>query len=106
MGKKRAKELKALMYLECTAKSPDTVNQAFFQIISSLMTKDRERAAKVEKLYHKELKQEQKNEKKLEKEKRKQSLKNKSKENNAATSTTASAPSPSSSSSALPSGSQ
>lgn len=70
-GIKRAKELKALMYLECTAKQPDTVNQAFYQIISNLIQKDKDRKVKVEKLYQKELKEEQKLEKKLEKQRKK-----------------------------------
>jgi len=65
MGKKRAKEIKARLYIECTAKELDTVNEVFRSALRIVMDPLRERKKIVEKLAKKEEADEKKIEKKI-----------------------------------------
>jgi len=67
MGKKRAKEIKAKAYLECTAKDLTSVNEVFRSAIKIVMDPLKEYKKKVEKLAKKEIEEEAKLMKKLEK---------------------------------------
>jgi small GTP-binding protein len=70
-GEKRAKEIKARRYLECTAKSPDTVGKLITESIQIVLEQDKLRKATVEKQYKKEKKMEDKIAAALEKERKK-----------------------------------
>jgi len=72
MGQKRAKEIKALAYLECNAKDIKSVNEIFAQALKIVMDPLKERKKEVAKLAKKEEEQEVKLQKKIEKEKIKQ----------------------------------
>jgi len=72
MGQKRAKEIKALAYLECNAKDIKSVNEIFAQALKIVMDPLKERKKEVAKLAKKEEEQEAKLQKKIEKEKIKQ----------------------------------
>jgi len=72
MGQKRAKEIKALAYLECNAKDIKSVNEIFAQSLKIVMDPLKERKKEVAKLAKKEEEQEVKLQKKIEKEKIKQ----------------------------------
>jgi len=69
MGQKRAKEIKALAYLECNAKDIKSVNEIFAQALKIVMDPLKERKKEVAKLAKKEEEQEVKLQKKIEKEK-------------------------------------
>jgi len=53
-GQKRAKELKALNYVECTSKDPHSVNNVFLEAIRVIMERDRKRKLKDKKNAKKE----------------------------------------------------
>jgi len=72
MGQKRAKEIKALTYLECSARDIKSVNDVMAQAIKIVMDPLKERKKEVAKLAKKEEAEEAKLQKKLEKEKQKQ----------------------------------
>ncbi|PRP76942.1 hypothetical protein PROFUN_06220 [Planoprotostelium fungivorum] len=67
VGKKRAKEIKAEAYIECSAKDLSSVNNVFVQAIHVVMDPLRERRKVVAKLAKKETEEEKKIEKKIEK---------------------------------------
>lgn len=54
-GQKRAKEIKALTYVECSAKDLASVTNVFRTTITFLLDKDAKQRAKVQKQYKKEL---------------------------------------------------
>jgi len=62
-GAKRAKELKAQTYIECTSKDPQSVNNVFIEAIRVIMERERKRKQKDKK----NLKKEEEMEKKLKK---------------------------------------
>jgi len=68
-GQKRAKELKALNYVECTSKSPQSVNNVFVEAIRVVMEKERKRKIKDKKNLKKEEELERKYKKQMEKKK-------------------------------------
>jgi len=83
MGQKRAKEIKAQLYLECTAKDVPSVNDMFKQALKIVMDPLKAQKKVVEKLAKKENEEEKKFEKKVEKARKKleeQELKAKTKE--------------------------
>jgi len=83
MGKKRAKEIKARFYIECTAREILSVNEVFKQALKIVMDPLKAQKKVVEKLAKKEETEEKKMEKKVEKARKKieeQELKGKSKE--------------------------
>eukprot|EP01118_Nematostelium_gracile_P015675 TRINITY_DN6323_c0_g1_i1.p1 TRINITY_DN6323_c0_g1~~TRINITY_DN6323_c0_g1_i1.p1 ORF type:complete len:245 (-),score=76.61 TRINITY_DN6323_c0_g1_i1:184-918(-) len=83
MGKKRAKEIKARLYLECNAKDVSSVNEVFKQALKIVMDPLKAQKKVVEKLAKKEETEEKKMEKKVEKARQKMEaheLKAKSKE--------------------------
>lgn len=71
MGEKRAKEIKARMYLECNAKDINSVNEIFRQSIKMIMDPLKQQKKQVAKLAKKEEADEKKLEKKAEKERKK-----------------------------------
>jgi len=71
MGQKRAKEIKAKAYIECSARDLSTVNNIFVEAIRVVMDPLKERKKQVEKLAKKEEEQEKKIEQKMEKERQK-----------------------------------
>jgi len=71
-GAKRAKEIKALAYVECSAKDINTVSNVFRTAVGFLLDKDDKARAKVQKQYKKELALEKKYEKKIAKQREKQ----------------------------------
>jgi small GTP-binding protein len=71
MGKKKAKEIKARLYLECTAREVDSVNQIFRQALKIVMDPLKERKKQVAKLAKKEEIEEKKMEEKVAKAKKK-----------------------------------
>jgi len=77
MGKKRAKEIKAKFYIECTAKNLDSVNEVFRSALKMVMDPLRERKKTVEKLAKKEEVEEKKIEKKIDQIRKKQEEKEK-----------------------------
>jgi len=70
-GEKRAKEIKAVKYLECTARDISSVTPVFRSACQYLMELDDKRKQKIAKLAKKELAVEKKIEKKMEKERAK-----------------------------------
>jgi small GTP-binding protein len=66
-GQKRAKELKAENYVECTSKNPQSVNNVFVEAIRVIMERDRKRKIKDKKNLKKEEEMERKYKKQLEK---------------------------------------
>jgi len=70
--KKRAKEIKAKHYIECSAKNLSSVNEVFRSALRVVMDPLKEKKKVVEKLAKKEEVEEQKNEKKMEKFRKKQ----------------------------------
>jgi len=72
MGQKRAKEIKAKCYIECSAKDVKSVNEVFIQAIRLVMDPLKEKKKEVAKLAKKEEVEEAKLQKKVEKEKQKQ----------------------------------
>ncbi len=70
-GKKRAKEIKAKAYLECSAKDIVSVNEVFAAAIRVIMDPLKDYKKMVAKLAKKEEAEEKKMEKKLEKERKK-----------------------------------
>lgn len=82
-GEKRAKEVKAKMYLECSSKQPESISKMMVGALSVVMERDALRRQKIEKQYKKEKKEEEKMEKKLKKleaEQREKEAKEKEKE--------------------------
>jgi len=71
MGQKRAKEIKAQLYLECSAKDIKSVNEVFCQALKLVMDPLKEKKKEVAKLAKKEEAEEQKIQKKMEKERQK-----------------------------------
>jgi len=67
MGKKRAKEIKARLYLECSARDVPSVNDVFRQAIKVVMDPLKAQKKVVEKLAKKEESEEKKMEEKMEK---------------------------------------
>lgn len=67
MGQKRAKEIKARLYLECSAKDLNSVNEVFRQSLKLIMDPVKEHKKVVAKLAKKEEAEEAKMEKKVEK---------------------------------------
>jgi len=67
VGKKRAKEIKARFYLECSARNVSSVNEVFRQAIKVVMDPLKAQKKAVEKLAKKEESEEKKMEQKLEK---------------------------------------
>jgi len=67
-GEKRAREIKAIKYLECTAKDISTVSNVFRQACKYLLDVEDKRKQKIAKLAKKELAYEKKYEKKMAKE--------------------------------------
>jgi len=67
VGKKRAKEIKARLYLECSAKDVESVNEVFRQAIKLVMDPLKAQKKVVEKLAKKETEEESKMQKKIEK---------------------------------------
>lgn len=65
LGQKRAKEIKALTYVECSARDVSSVINVFRQTITFLLDKDAKQRIKVQKQYKKELALEKKYEKQL-----------------------------------------
>mmetsp|Transcript_30200 Transcript_30200/g.84376 ORF Transcript_30200/g.84376 Transcript_30200/m.84376 type:complete len:237 (+) Transcript_30200:240-950(+) len=74
-GEKRAKEIKAIKYLECSAKDISSVTNVFRSACQYLLDIDSKRHQKVAKAAKKELALEKKYEKKMEKERAKQEKK-------------------------------
>lgn len=70
VGKKRAKEIRARLYLECSARDVKSVNEVMKQAIKLVMDPLKAQKKVVEKLAKKEISEEQKLEKKLEKAKK------------------------------------
>jgi len=66
LGKKRAKEIKARAYIECSARTVSSVNEVFQQAIKVVMEPLKQQKKLVAKLAKKELDDEKKLEKKLE----------------------------------------
>jgi len=77
VGKKRAKEIKAKLYLECSATDVPSVNEVFKQAIKVVMDPLKMQKKVVEKLAKKEISDEQKLEKKIEKIRKKEDDKQK-----------------------------
>jgi len=77
VGKKRAKEIKAREYVECSAKDVESVNNVFRTALKIVMDPLRERKKQVAKLAKKEEEMEKKMEKKVEKERKKMEEKEK-----------------------------
>jgi len=71
VGKKRAKEIKAREYVECSAKDVESVNNVFRTALKIVMDPLRERKKQVAKLAKKEEEMEKKMEKKIEKDRKK-----------------------------------
>ena len=67
-GEKRAKEIKAKFYVECTARDIKTVNEVFQKAVKVVMDPLKSQKKKVEKQAKEELKQEEKEMKKMQKE--------------------------------------
>jgi len=72
LGKKRAKEIKAKFYMECTAKNLETVNEVFRSALKVVMDPLKEKKKTVEKLAKKEEVEEKKMEKKIDQYRKKQ----------------------------------
>jgi len=70
-GKKRAKEIKAKLYMECNAKELGSVNEVFRSALKIVMDPLKEKKKTIAKLAKKEEEEERKFEKKLEKERKK-----------------------------------
>jgi len=70
-GKKRAKEIKAKFYIECSAKDLNTVNEVFRSALKIVMDPLKEKKKTIAKLAKKEEEEEKKMEKKIEKERKK-----------------------------------
>jgi len=66
-GQKRAKELKAENYVECTSKNPQSVNNVFVEAIRVIMERERKRKIKDKKNAKKEEELERKYRKQMEK---------------------------------------
>jgi len=66
-GQKRAKELKAENYVECTSKNPQSVNNVFVEAIRVIIERDRKRKIKDRKNLKKEEEQERKMKKHMDK---------------------------------------
>jgi len=66
-GQKRAKELKAENYVECTSKNPNSVNNVFVEAIRVIIERDRRRKIKDKKNLKKEEEMEKKMKKQMEK---------------------------------------
>lgn len=64
-GAKRAKEIKAHSYAECTSKEPPSVGKVVMEAVSIVIQADKDRKVKNEKQYKQELKKEEKEAKKL-----------------------------------------
>jgi len=67
VGRKRAKEIKARLYLECSARDINSVNEIFRQSLKLVMDPLKDQKKVVEKLAKKENEEEKKMEKKIEK---------------------------------------
>jgi len=72
VGKRRAKEIKAKLYLECSAKDVTTVNEVFKQAIKVVMDPLKQQKKVVEKLAKKEISEELKMQMKVEKARKKE----------------------------------
>eukprot|EP01100_Stratorugosa_tubuloviscum_P000904 TRINITY_DN11_c0_g1_i1.p1 TRINITY_DN11_c0_g1~~TRINITY_DN11_c0_g1_i1.p1 ORF type:complete len:230 (-),score=117.38 TRINITY_DN11_c0_g1_i1:84-773(-) len=64
-GQKRAKELKAMGYVECSARSIESVNTVFVEAIRVILEREKKRREKIAKAWKKEEAQEKKMEAKL-----------------------------------------
>ncbi|KAH3745714.1 Rho GTPase [Pelomyxa schiedti] len=64
-GEKRARDIRAKMYLECTSKNSESINAMMASALGIIMERDEERKRKIEKQYKKEKKEEEKLAKKL-----------------------------------------
>jgi len=64
-GEKRAKEIKAHTYVECTSREPASVGKVVMEAVSIVLEADKVRKQKNEKQYKKELVKEEKDAKKL-----------------------------------------
>eukprot|EP01105_Mastigella_eilhardi_P024931 TRINITY_DN6627_c0_g1_i1.p1 TRINITY_DN6627_c0_g1~~TRINITY_DN6627_c0_g1_i1.p1 ORF type:complete len:259 (-),score=80.04 TRINITY_DN6627_c0_g1_i1:62-796(-) len=65
-GDRRAKEVKAKKYLECSSKDPKSISKMMVEALQVLMERDRLRKSKIEKQFKKEKKEEDKLQRKLE----------------------------------------
>jgi len=80
VGQKRAKEIKARHYVECSARDVSSVNEVFLKALQVVMDPLKERKKTVAKLAKKEEAEEQKVERKLEKARKKQEEKERKKQ--------------------------
>jgi small GTP-binding protein len=71
-GQKRAKEIKAHTYVECTSKDPSSVGKVVMDAVSIVTEADKQRKVKNEKQYKQELKKEEKEAKKIAKAQKKE----------------------------------
>jgi len=87
-GQKRAKEIKAHSYMECTSKDPASVAKVVLEAINIIIERERVKRVSNEKQWKKEVKKEEKEEKSFLKAKEKYEQKQKSKEEKKTTTTT------------------
>lgn len=64
-GQKRAKELKALSYVECSAKDLSSVNNVFAEALRTVIDREKKKKAKERKAWKKEEELERKEEEKI-----------------------------------------